>query len=597
MPYSSGPGTYELVEPIVFTPEDSGTETRPVTWAAFPGEQAPIVSGGKRIDGWRTGENGVWHADMPAVKEGRWYFRQLFTNGKRRMRARIPNEGFFQVEGSVAVEEPSWFISRQGDFDPAWAAQKDTEVIVLQAWAEIRHHITAYDPVTRTVTLSRQCSPYNREKDARYYLENVREGLDSPGEWYLDRETGVLSYIPLPGEDMNSIAVVAPVATELVRFEGDPENKRFVEHITMRGLEFEHTDWSLPDEGYSDLQAAHDIPTVITGTGARNVTIDSCVIRHHGNYAIGFDRGCRDVTISACRMSDLGAGGVKIGEPVNRDNEAEQTGHCAVTDNVIYDIGEVYPAACGVIIFLSGNNRIAHNEIYNTYYTGISNGWSWGYKETNTRDNIIEYNHVHNIGRGMLSDMGGNYNLGVQPGTIIRNNLFHDIDSHGYGGWGIYTDEGSSYITIENNLVHHTKSGGFHQHYGRENIVRNNIFAFARIGQIIRSRMEDHLSFTFTNNIVYWSEGPLLGSNWSDDKYALDYNCYYNTTGEPVMFKDWTFDEWKARGQDTHSIIADPLFADPENGDFTLQEGSPAFDIGFKAFSLKNVGPRLHNSR
>ena len=163
----------------------------------------------------------------------------------------------------------------------------------------------------------------------------------------------------------------------------------------------------------------------------------------------------------------------------------------------------------------------------------------------------------------MLSDMGGNYNLGVQPGTIIRNNLFHDIDSHGYGGWGIYTDEGSSYITIENNLVHHTKSGGFHQHYGRENIVRNNIFAFARIGQIIRSRMEDHLSFTFTNNIVYWSEGPLLGSNWSDDKYALDYNCYYNTTGEPVMFKDWTFDEWKARGQDTHSIIADPLFADP----------------------------------
>ena len=215
-------GTYELVEPIVFTPEDSGTETRPVTWAAFPGEQAPIVSGGKRIDGWRTGENGVWHADMPAVKEGRWYFRQLFTNGKRRMRARIPNEGFFQVEGSVAVEEPSWFISRQGDFDPAWAAQKDTEVIVLQAWAEIRHHITAYDPVTRTVTLSRQCSPYNREKDARYYLENVREGLDSPGEWYLDRETGVLSYIPLPGEDMNSIAVVAPVATELVRFEGDP---------------------------------------------------------------------------------------------------------------------------------------------------------------------------------------------------------------------------------------------------------------------------------------------------------------------------------------------------------------------------------------
>jgi hypothetical protein len=254
----------------------------------------------------------------------------------------------------------------------------------------------------------------------------------------------------------------------------------------------------------------------------------------------------------------------------------------------------VYPAACGVIIFQSGKNTIAHNHIHDTYYTGISNGWTWGYGPTNAGENIIEYNHVHDIGRGMLSDMGGNYNLGVQPGTVIRHNLFHDITSHGYGGWGIYTDEGSSHILIENNVVYHTKSGGFHQHYGRMNMVRNNIFAYSLIGQVIRTRMEPHLSFTFERNIVYWTEGPLLGSNWKDDRYRLDYNLYWNPTISPdsVRFAAWIPAEWKARGQDTHSLIADPLFVNPEKGDFTLRPGSPAFRLGFTSIDLRGVGPR-----
>jgi hypothetical protein len=397
---------------------------------------------------------------------------------------------------------------------------------------------------------------------------------------------------------MTKANVVAPVLSELIRFDGDIVSGKTVAHVRFRGVAFECTDWTITEKGYVDVQAAYDIPGVIHGDGAENVAIEHCVIRHHGNYAIEFARGCRNNRVVACEISDMGAGGVKIGEPayppkVSADGREVTSGN-TVSDCHIHHIGEVYPAACGVIIFQSAKNLIAHNHIHDTYYTGISNGWTWGYGPTNARENIIEYNHVYDIGRGMLSDMGGNYNLGVQPGTIIRNNLFHDITSHGYGGWGIYTDEGSSHILIENNVVYRTKSGGFHQHYGRMNVVRNNVFAYSIIGQIIRSRMEPHLSFTFERNIVYWTEGPLLGSNWKDDKYRLDYNVYWNpkTPADSVMFATWTFGDWKARGQDTHSVVADPLFANPEKGDFTLRQGSPALKLGFRPIDLRGVGPR-----
>ena len=584
-------GEYTMPELLTFTPDDSGTDEFPVTYTAFE-DGAVLLTGGRSISGWSEQPGGVWTASVPGVQDGTWNFRQLFVNGKRRTRARIPNDGFLNVDGEISMEDKARFTFMADDIKESWAESGDVEIIALQAWAEIRMLITAVDPSSKMVTLSRKCRPSNREKNARYFVENTPDALDNPGEWYLDRESGILSYIPVEGEVMDSAEVIAPFITELVRFEGDPEYGRFVENITLRGLTFSYTDWSLAEDGYADTQAANEIPGVIVGNGAKSITIVDCSITHHGNYGIEFTRGCSNIDIVGNEIADMGAGGIRIGEKRNREKAADKTFGVSVSDNHIHDIGEVYPAACGIIIFRSGKNHIAHNHIHNTYYTGISNGWSWGYAETDTKKNIIEYNHVHDIGRGMLSDMGGNYNLGVQPGTVIRNNLFHDITSYGYGGWGIYTDEGSSYILIENNVVHDTKTGGFHQHYGRENIVRNNIFANAKLGQIIRTRMEDHLSFTFERNIVYWSEGPLLGSNWSDDKYKLDYNLYYHTSGAPVVFKDWTLDEWREKGQDVHSIVADPLFADPAHGDFSLKQESPAFELGFKQIDVSGVGPR-----
>jgi hypothetical protein len=193
----------------------------------------------------------------------------------------------------------------------------------------------------------------------------------------------------------------------------------------------------------------------------------------------------------------------------------------------------------------------------------------------------------------MLSDMGGIYTLGVQPGTRLRYNLIHDVKSRGYGGWGIYNDEGSSYILVENNLVYRTKSNGYNQHYGQDNVIRNNIFAYGGEAQFSRGRVEPHNSFFFERNILYFDgEGTVLAGRWDDLNATIDRNLYFNVSGKPPAFAGGTLKQWQKRGADKHSLVADPLFADPANGDFTLQPGSPAEKIGFVAFDLASVGPR-----
>lgn len=584
-------GLYALSEPLVFTPEDSGTPTTPIIYAAYPGE-TPRISGGRAITGWQRGRGKRWTCTVPGVREGKWYFRQLFVNGQRRQRARTPNNDFFHVDGDIGLEQPARFMFHAGDIQSAWAERGDVEVVALQAWAELRMQIRSVDVTKNVVTLSGKCAGSNRENNARYWVENAIEALDSPGEWYLDRDTGVLHYWPMPDEDLANAEVVAPVLEDLIRLEGDTAGGKFVSHIRFRGLQFCYTDWSLPQTGYADRQAAYDIPAVFHAGGAMFCSIEQCLFTHIGKYAVEFTQGSKYNRIVGSEMTDLGAGGVKIGEARRSRNPDEVSIGNIVLHNHIYNIGVVYPAAVGVWVGNNSKNTISHNHIHDTFYTGISVGWTWGYEEqNNTGDNIIEFNHVHHIGQGMLSDMGGIYTLGIQRGTIIRNNLFHDIVSYGYGGWGIYTDEGSSSILIENNVVYRAKSAGFHQHYGRENTVRNNIFALGTEHQLMRTRMEPHSSFTFQFNIVYWDSGDLLGSNWSDDKYAMDYNIYWDARKGEIKFANWSFDEWKARGQDIHSLIADPLFMDPANYDFRLAPGSPAAKLGFKPIDLRNVGP------
>jgi parallel beta-helix repeat protein len=289
-------------------------------------------------------------------------------------------------------------------------------------------------------------------------------------------------------------------------------------------------------------------------------------------------------------MTDLGAGGVKIGDPEIPKGAAQTTSGIVVSENYIHNIGIVYPAAVGVWIGQASGNTVTHNEIADTYYTAISLGWTWGYGATAAHHNRIEFNDLHNLGRGLLSDMGCIYSLGIQPGTVERNNLCHDVARYEYGGWGLYTDEGSSQILLENNIVYRTQDGGFHQHYGRENIVRNNIFALGEEAQLRRTREEAHRSFSFERNIVYWEKGRLLDGAWGNGRFLFDHNLYWQATGQPIEFGKDSMAEWQRRGQDVHSWVADPLFADPAHGDFTLKPGSPAAKIGFQPIDTSRIG-------
>lgn len=599
-------GVYRVAEPIGFTAEDSGSAERPITYAAYPGEK-PVLSGGVAIAGWtKQADSPLWKTVVPEVKAGKWYFRQLFVDGRRAIPARFPNApetfraagpGVDYKRGDAARRDPATKISltyQDDDLKP-WSNLDDTVVVVYHSWTTSRHLIKRLDTSKHLVEFTAPSGwPMGWwEKNQRYYVEFVREGLDAPGEWYLNRKTGELFYYPRPGEDMTKAEAVAPRPEEVLHIEGDVAGGKPVQYVRFEGLAFQHTDWVMPKAQTVDGQANASLKTAIVfARGARHCEFDRCEIAHTGGYGLWFEQGSKDNRVVQCHLYDLGAGGVRLGEtelPKQPELQAERN---EVYNSFIHDGGHVYHAGIGVWIGRSSYNKVHHNEICDFLYSGVSLGWSWGYAPTTAHHNQIDYNHIHHLGYNQLSDLGGIYSLGDSPGTHFCSNLIHDVSSYSYGGWGLYTDEGSTGILMENNIVYRVKDGAFHQHYGKENTVRNNILALsATVGQLRRSRQEEHNSFTAERNIIYAKGGPLLGGNWSNGKFKLDNNCYWDASGKPVEFPGkLDLKKWQAKGHDAHSVVADPRFVAPEQFDFRLAPDSPALALGFKPIDTREIG-------
>ena len=603
-------GRYIIGEPLTLTPEDGGRADSRTIYRAQKGE-SPLISGGVDVPGWRKrswgGGETIWVAPLPKPTSGRFpLFRQMWVKSQRRLAARHPNHGYLNVASVPDLRpETEWnqgqsaFRTHPGEI-PLGGNPAGGEAVVMTLWSESHLSLVSIERDSSLIRTGEK-TIYRLATGDPYYLLNFAGGFDSPGEFLLDAAGGEILYRPMPGEDPGSFRPVVPVLSQLLVIRGDLENNLFVEHLRFEGITFAHTTWhfrdELSEEGSSERQAgfgqaAVGLPAAIQADGMRHVSLVECTVKDAGTYGIALRKGCVANTVERCRITGLGGGGMMIGSTTLPRSESETTSGNTVANCELGNLGLLYHSAVGIWIGQSPNNRIIHNHIHDLYYSGISIGWTWGYGAALAGGNLVAWNHVHDVGRRadgdgpILADMGGIYTLGAQRGTEIRRNYFHDIHARNYGGWGIYYDEGSTGIVSEENLVVRTSHEGFHQHYGKENVFRNNILAFGTGYQVRRDHEEPHTSFAFERNIVFWDAGPFFTREESGWSMVFDRNLYWRTDGNELMADSLPFARWQVDAHDPRSRFADPLFRNPTAGDFRLASGSPALSLGIQPFSI-----------
>ncbi|MBA3684018.1 MAG: right-handed parallel beta-helix repeat-containing protein [Planctomycetes bacterium] len=638
-------GLFRLAEPLTFGPEDSGTAACPVTWRGVGGR--PILSGGRLIEGWKEGTiNGraCWQAYLPEVAAGRWWFTQLFVNGRRRLRARLPKQGFYHFTGvpaDEAAKDPGthFHAAMRACFAPgqlaAWPDLADVELVVPDHWYENHLRVAAVDETAGIVSFeTKGWSRLSRDetnRHTRFRVDHVAAGCTDPGDWWLDRAAGVLHYIPKPGERIDNTVIEAPALERLLDLAGDPlDAARRVRHLRFAFLDLRHQEWEYPRSNPGPLQSAFSVPAAVRLVGAQDCSLHACRVSQVAGWAIEVLRGCQRNRVSACALHDLGGGGVKIGHEGGlpkgwvdiafRGMDAEALGWgpareapgglmpgrdasvasaTTVSDCSIHDGGIIFHSAIGVWIGDAGRNRVVHNHISHFNYSGISCGWTWGFAPTFTVDNRIDGNRIEHIGHGMLSDMGGIYTLGLQPGTTIRRNAIAHVHSYGYGGWGIYPDEGSSWMLIEENVVCATKSGGFHQHYGRDNVVRRNVFAGSVENQLTSTRHEFVRPFVFTRNLVQGAGNGNLWDGGGGNAASIDHNVYAQEPGRALRFCGRSWDDWRALGQDQASSFVDACMLDIDGAEPAIGDSAALAPIGLTGEGIAAVwseaGPRLRS--
>ncbi|MBN8851511.1 MAG: right-handed parallel beta-helix repeat-containing protein [Sphingobacteriales bacterium] len=598
-------GEYELNQPLLFTQENGGTEALKIIFKAAPNEQ-PVISGGRRI---LLRGKGVLSADIASLQD--FQPNDLYVNGKRATLARSPNEGFYKLGNTLQTVDSVLFGKGNSLQRYEIPASLDGQLSALTSSQLKQVRFTIYhkwDNTTRTIdslatdgaafySMGKIWQPWNTiDEDAIFYVQNFPAALDTSNEWMISGNK--LMYIP-ENKDVQQQEAVVPVVEKFVIVKGDKNTH--VSNIVFQGIAFRYSNRRYAP--FEPLQAAATIDAAVMIDDADNIQFNHCEIGYTGQYAVWLRSESDHCLFNHCYIHDLGGGGIRIGEviPQAAINEQMRFPSGNTIDNCIIQSGGYhYPSAVGVLLTHTANNVVSHNDIADFRYTGVSVGWVWGYSFSPSINNKIIYNHIHHIGWGVLSDMAAVYTLGVSPGTEVSNNVVHDVYSYDYGGWGLYTDEGSTGIRMENNLVYNTKTGGFHQHYGKENIIRNNIIAFSKNFQAQYTRVEDHRSFEFMHNIIISDRGVMLQGPWKQGDVLLDSNCYWNMNnaacGFPITGNDGktrigTFREWQqVSGKDGHSILADPEFVDAKNRNFKLKNNSAANRVGFKPFDYTKAG-------
>ena len=472
-------GTYPITEPLRFGPADSA-----LTITAEGGDA--VLYGGKPITGWEPAGGNRWTAKVPGAAGGAWPFRQLWKDGRRLTRARFPNgEGLLRL---VEVGEAVKTFMLDEEPPGGGLAGHDAELVVIQNWSIARVRVARSEGATVHTRnpagwIGHNACTASAGKPA--FLENAPAFLDAPGEWYLDRDTGVVTYLAEKHEHPNACGFVAPVAEQWVVIAGERGNP--VRNLRFENVAFAYAAWPLPDTGYQGIQAGHFspsmkgpanvLPVAVQAVWAEQCAFEECAFAHTGASGLGLGAGCVDNAITQCAFNDIGGNGVMVGwrgGPLSQRQKL--TGDASLSadwtdpayvprrnvlaDSTLRRCGEVAFGSVAVYDGFCDGTRIMHNMVHEMPYTGISIGFRWNMSETSQRNTRVEHNHVFDVMK-KLADGGCIYSLGWQPGTALEANVLHGVhrSEYAHGGApnnGIFFDQGSKGYLVKENIIYDT---------------------------------------------------------------------------------------------------------------------------------------------
>ena len=677
-------GVYRLSEPVEFGPDDSGSERTEIAYQNYPGEH-PVISGGVRVLNWRHVGGNRWQTTLPPSTQN---FENLFYNGERGLRPRLGGylgpylriwDTVHDASGGTncpANDENSKCFDRfEYNADPAapynsglqpetWgnlvpAPGKpcnqdvklkdqplwgDIEILVFEQFSTSKLRVSCVDTAAHIVYMTGPTAvpgPNNAHEAGfitgnRFIVENVKNALTEPGQWFLDRSASpwTLTYLARDRENPNVDEVIIPQASQLVVAHD-------IRHLTLRGLTFEHDNYVLAIAGHVSTELEPDLTSAISLQNSRDVTVDGVVVRHTAGGGLDFisclqkqDQQGNTVSPAWCRtfdldavtarnvivnsaFYDLGAHGVRIGENNNADldaltNDANVPQFFLVANNVVSGYGRVIPASFGIGQGFGHDNVYVHNDVYDGYHCAISisegGGDNFVPNGNGNADNTIAFNHVHDLLQGIMND-GGSIRIEAgnvthtAPGNRILNNKIHDtsdasaldtpdIALHGvnvrigYGGDGIYMDNATGLVDVENNLVYRVSDNAIYSPHGpqnssptapwglgQSNLIKNNILAYARGGMIsvgdpyynqTSAPFTAYPVFLFANNLVYFDRDDTLTPS-----FTVQANCTVSANLEFRQFQRfernqyWRTDGKFAADKDAFHIQPKPVGASP----------------------------------
>ncbi|PHN02999.1 right-handed parallel beta-helix repeat-containing protein [Flavilitoribacter nigricans] len=491
------PGRHQLTAPLVFTSADfPDTSSR----LQIIGEEGAIISGGVVLTDWQTAETGLWMCQLPPAAGSVQSVRELFVGGKRAIRSRFPNSDYLRV-GTVGADKRSHFFYESGDF-PLPAQVNDTELILMHDWSSSRISIQSIDTTTNKLTpvdwIGARVLDFftldHWEAHARYFLENDLLFIDQDYEWYYSSEERRI-YLQLPtGQDANELEIIVPVSAGLLQMNGTEEHP--IRNIHIENITFRHSAWELPTGGYAGIQATHFDPRPNTGTGwsvvpaavtaslAEACTFTNCRFENLGGSGLWLGRGCTDNAVTASKFRDISGNGIMIGEGRDRrvtdgpwwENAPDQAARGnRIENSTITDCGVQFFGAVGIWVGLAAETTITNNEVHHLPYTGISIGWMWNPSPTPARGNRVVGNHIHHIMQ-KLSDGGGIYMLGLQPGSELKDNLIHDVTVNvgRAESNGMFLDEGTTDVIVSGNVIYNIAKSPIRFHRATTNLVQQN---------------------------------------------------------------------------------------------------------------------------